>query len=171
MQLYKLEELYSMSSGLSKSASQFRYGNPFSSFSILFNNYYIPSTLIDLVNTSFFEIKQFSIKQGDVFITRTSEKLDELGKSCVALQDYEKATFNGFCKRFRPIVNGSIILPEYSQYLFRTKQFTNQIIYSYSMSKKFSLNERILNTIVLNIRSLSKQRHIVDIRRCKNYAI
>ena len=163
MQLYKLKELYSISSGLSKPASQFGYGNPFLSFSIVFNNYHIPSSLIDLVNTSPLEIKRFSIKRGDVFVTRTSEKLDELGKSCVALQDYEKATFNGFCKRLRPIVNESIILPEYAQYLFRSKQFTNQIIYSCPMSTRASLNEEILNTIVLNIHSLSEQRHIVDI--------
>lgn len=163
MQLYKLKELYSITSGLSKPASQFGYGNPFLSFSIVFNNYHIPSSLIDLVNTSPLEIKRFSIKRGDVFVTRTSEKLDELGKSCVALQDYEKATFNGFCKRLRPIVNESIILPEYAQYLFRSKQFTNQIIYSCPMSTRASLNEEILNTIVLNIHSLSEQRHIVDI--------
>ena len=163
MQLYKLKELYSITSGLSKPASQFGYGNPFLSFSIVFNNYHIPSSLIDLVNTSPVEIKRFSIKRGDVFVTRTSEKLDELGKSCVALQDYEKATFNGFCKRLRPIVNESIILPEYAQYLFRSKQFTNQIIYSCPMSTRASLNEEILNTIVLNIHSLSEQRHIVDI--------
>ncbi len=163
MQLYKLKELYSITSGLSKPASQFGYGNPFLSFSIVFNNYHIPSLLIDLVNTSPLEIKRFSIKRGDVFVTRTSEKLDELGKSCVALQDYEKATFNGFCKRLRPIVNESIILPEYAQYLFRSKQFTNQIIYSCPMSTRASLNEEILNTIVLNIHSLSEQQHIVDI--------
>ena len=163
MQLYKLKELYSISSGLSKPASQFGYGNPFLSFSIVFNNYHIPSSLIDLVNTSPLEIKRFSIKRGDVFVTRTSEKLDELGKSCVALQDYEKATFNGFCKRLRPIVNESIIMPEYAQYLFRSKQFTNQIIYSCPMSTRASLNEEILNTIVLNIHSLSEQRHIIDI--------
>ena len=163
MQLYKLKELYSISSGLSKSTSQFGYGNPFLSFSVVFNNYHIPNTLIDLVNTSPVEVRRFSIKRGDVFVTRTSEKLDELGKSCVALQDYQKATFNGFCKRLRPIVDENIILPEYAQYLFRSKQFTDQIIYSCPMSTRASLNEEILNTIVLNIHSLREQQHIVDI--------
>ena len=163
MQLYKLKELYSIASGLSKPASQFGYGNPFLSFSVVFNNYHIPSTLIDLVNTSPVEVRRFSIKRGDVFVTRTSEKLDELGKSCVALQNYEKATFNGFCKRLRPIVDENIILPEYAQYLFRSKQFTDQIIYSCPMSTRASLNEEILNTIVLNVHSLREQQHIVDI--------
>ena len=163
MQLYKLKELYSISSGLSKSASQFGYGNPFLSFHVVFNNYHIPNTLIDLVNTSPVEVRRFSIKRGDVFVTRTSEKLDEVGISCVALQDYEKATFNGFCKRLRPIVDENIILPEYAQYLFRSKQFTDQIIYSCPMSTRASLNEEILNTIVLNVHSLREQQHIVDI--------
>lgn len=163
MKKYKLKDLYSISSGISKPASDFGYGNPFLSFSTVFNNYHIPNNLNDLINTSEKEINKFSIKRGDVFVTRTSEKLDELGKSCVALKDYDNATFNGFCKRLRPIVDENIILPEYMQYLFRTDSFTNQIIYSAPMSTRASLNENILNSIILDIHSPNEQRYIVDI--------
>lgn len=159
---YKLNELYSITSGLSKPANQFGYGNPFLSFSTVFNNFHIPNEITELVNTNSSEINRFSIQRGDIFITRTSEKLDELGKSCVALKDIPNATFNGFCKRLRPKFNENIILPEYAQYLFRSKQFTNQIIYSCPMSTRASLNEEILNTIVLNVHSLNEQQHIVD---------
>lgn len=163
MQLYKLNELYSITSGLSKPANKFGYGNPFLSFSVVFNNFHIPNNITELVDTNMSEIERFSIQRGDVFVTRTSEKLDELGKSCVALKDIPRATFNGFCKRLRPKCCENIILPEYAQYLFRSKQFTNQIIYSCPMSTRASLNEEILNTIVLNLHSLNEQRHIVDI--------
>ena len=163
MQLYKLNELYSITSGLSKPANKFGYGNPFLSFSVVFNNFHIPNNITELVDTNMSEIERFSIQRGDVFVTRTSEKLDELGKSCVALKDIPRATFNGFCKRLRPKCCENIILPEYAQYLFRSKQFTNQIIYSCPMSTRASLNEEILNTIVLNLHPLNEQRHIVDI--------
>lgn len=55
-------------------------------------------------------------EEGDVFLTRTSETTDELGMSCVALKDYENATFNGFTKRLRPLTEE--IVPEYAAYFF-----------------------------------------------------
>ena len=163
MNKYKLNQLYEISSGISKSSNDFGFGNPFLSFSTVFNNFHIPEKLNDFINTTQNEINKFSIKRGDVFITRTSEKIEELGKSCVALKNYENATYNGFCKRLRPIIDESIILPEYAQYLFRAKQFTNQIIYSSPMSTRASLNEEILNSVILSIHSLEEQQHIVDI--------
>lgn len=163
MNKYKLNQLYEISSGISKSSDNFGFGNPFLSFSVVFNNFHIPEKLNDLINTTQNEINKFSIKRGDVFITRTSEKIEELGKSCVALKNYENATYNGFCKRLRPIVDESVILPEYAQYLFRTKQFTNQIIYSSPMSTRASLNEEILHSVNLSIHLLEEQQHIVDI--------
>ena len=163
MKKYKLNELYKVSSGISKPSSEFGFGNPFLSFSTVFNNYHIPDVLIDLIITNDVEIENFNIKRGDVFITRTSEKIEELGKSCVALKDYQKASFNGFCKRLRPIIDETIIIPEYAQYLFRSEQFTNQVIYSSPMSTRASLNEDILNSIYLNIHTINEQQHIVDI--------
>jgi len=41
----------------------------------------------DLVNTTEDEQVRYSIKKGDVFVTRTSETLEELGMSCAALKD------------------------------------------------------------------------------------
>ena len=48
----------------------------------------------------------YSIKTGDVLITRTSETIDELAMSCVAVRDYPGATYSGFTKRLRPKVKG-----------------------------------------------------------------
>ena len=99
-----LNKIYQFSSGLSKSADQFGFGSPFLSYKSVFNNIDVPNELETLVNTSATEQDRFSIKKGDVFITRTSESLDELGMSCAATKDYPKATFNGFTKRLRPNV-------------------------------------------------------------------
>ena len=82
-----LEEIYDFSSGLSKSAEEFGFGFPFLSFKTIFNNYYIDFDLEDLVNSTDQEQKKHSVKRGDVFLTRTSETLDELAMSCVALKD------------------------------------------------------------------------------------
>src|SRR6056297_1411360 len=91
-----LDELYEFSSGLSKPRSAFGSGYPFLSFKDVFYNSSIPEQLTELVNSNDQERTRCSIKRGDVFLTRTSETMDELGMSCVALRDVPNATFNGF---------------------------------------------------------------------------
>lgn len=74
----KSSELYVSSSGLSKSSDQFGYGYPFLSYKDVFNNYYAPEKLSTLVNSTEKDRLKCSVKQGDVFLTRTSETTDEL---------------------------------------------------------------------------------------------
>ena len=102
---YKLNELYEINSGISTKPEQYGVGSPFLSFRTIFNNYFIPEEINEFMNTNEIEQETYSVKKGDVFLTRTSETLDELAMSCVALKDYPKTTFSGFAKRLRPIQN------------------------------------------------------------------
>ena len=83
----KLQSLYEVHNGLSKGRKYFGTGFPFLSFSTVFNNFFIPNELLDLVQTTPKEQNNYSILRGDVFVTRTSETSDELGMSCVALKE------------------------------------------------------------------------------------
>ena len=94
----KLGDLYTVHNGLSKGKKFFGTGFPFLSFSIVFNKWFIPEQLYDLVEVDEKERNIYSIKKGDVFITRTSETMEELGMSTVALKDYPNATYNEFLK-------------------------------------------------------------------------
>ncbi|MCW5918641.1 MAG: type I restriction endonuclease subunit S, partial [Bacteroidetes bacterium] len=96
---YKFNKLYEMSSGISSKPEQAGHGSPFASFSTVFNNYFLPDELPDLMDVSEQEQETYSIKNGDILLTRTSETIDELAMSCVALKDFPKATFSGFTKR------------------------------------------------------------------------
>lgn len=69
---YKFSDLYEMSSGISSSKEQAGHGSPFISFSTVFNNYFLPEELPDLMDTSLKEQEIFSVKKDDVFITRTT---------------------------------------------------------------------------------------------------
>ena len=117
----RLGELYEVHNGLSKPKDAFGSGWPFLSYSVVFNNFFLPESLDSLVQTSEKEQESYSIRHGDVFITRTSETSDELGMSCVALKDYPHATYNGFCKRLRPITER--VHPRYIGYYLRTPEF------------------------------------------------
>jgi type I restriction enzyme S subunit len=159
--IVKLGELYDVSSGLSKEAKEFGFGSPFLSFKTVFNNYYIPTIIEDKANTTDEEQERCSVQRGDVFLTRTSETLDELGMSCVALKDYPNATFNGFTKRLRPR-NVDTIYPLFAVYYFRSKIFRTHIDSMATMTTRASLNNDMIARLPIIIPPYEAQRRIGD---------
>lgn len=155
----KLAELYEVHNGLSKYAKFFGSGYPFLTFSTVFNNFFIPDELVDLVQSTDKEQDNFSIKRGDIFITRTSETADELGMSCVALKDYPKATYNGFTKRMRPI-NDEVVWPEYIGYYMRTPQFRNKFQAFSTMTTRASLRNEDLLSLEVELPNMEEQKRI-----------
>ena len=158
----QLGELYEVHNGLSKGRQFFGRGYPFLSFSIVFNNWFLPKMLTDLVQSSDKERESYSILRGDVFITRTSETMDELGMSSVALMDYPNATYNGFTKRLRPI-DKKRILPEYIGYYLRCNEFRSKFIAFSTMTTRASLRNEDLLSIKVPVPPLDIQRRIADI--------
>ena len=158
---YLLGEIYNFSSGLSKNSREFGFGKPFLSFKTVFNNYILPEELPDLVNSNTDEQERCSIMKGDVFLTRTSETLNELGMSSVALRDYPEATFNGFTKRLRP--KGKQIYPLYVAYYMRSPYFRANINSMASMTTRASLNNDILSRLPIQIPTYEEQEKIGDI--------
>ena len=139
---YALSDLYEMSSGISSTKEQAGHGAPFVSFSTVFNNYFLPDELPDLMDTNEKEQEIYSIKAGDVLITRTSETIDELAMSCVAVKDYPKATYSGFTKRLRPKKEG-IAYPKYMAFYFRSELFRKAVTNNAFMTLRASFNEDI----------------------------
>lgn len=160
--IYNLDEVYNFSSGLSKSSKEFGFGYPFVTFKDVFYNYFIPQELTELANTTEKERIRCSVMRGDVFLTRTSETINELGKSSVAVKDYPEATFNGFTKRLRP--NGKIkVYPEYAGYYFRSPKFRSEINSMATMTTRASLNNDMMARLKIVLPSLEDQKAIASI--------
>ena len=157
----KLGELYEVHNGLSKAGKFFGEGYPFLTFSTVFNNYFIPKQITDLVQSTEKEQESYSIRRGDVFVTRTSETSDELGMSCVALKDYPMATYNGFTKRMRPITNR--VLPEYIGYYMRLPNFRGEFRAFSTMTTRASLRNEDLLGLEVKLPSIEIQKQIADI--------
>lgn len=157
----KLGELYEVHNGLSKAGEFFGEGYPFLTFSTVFNNYFIPKQITDLVQSTEKEQESYSIRRGDVFVTRTSETSDELGMSCVALKDYPMATYNGFTKRMRPITNR--VFPEYIGYYMRLPSFRDEFRAFSTMTTRASLRNEDLLGLEVKLPSIEIQKQIADI--------
>ena len=160
---YKLGDLYDVHNGLSKGGKFFGSGYPFLSFKTVFNNYFLPPVLPDLVQSDEKEQGGYDIKRGDVFVTRTSETPEELGMSSVALKDYPFATYNGFTKRLRP-KDTSIIYPEFIGYYLRSTKF-RALFYGLasSMSTRASLANGDLLGMKVFLPTFSTQEKIASI--------
>ena len=157
----KLGELYEVHNGLSKGRQFFGSGYPFLSFSTVFNNWFLPEVLDSLVQSSDKERAACSIKKGDVFITRTSETMDELGMSSVALRDYPNATYNGFTKRLRPITDE--VVPEYIGYYLRSPRFRGKFMAFSTMTTRASLANGDLLSMEVELPTKDVQHRIATI--------
>ncbi|EGQ7788463.1 restriction endonuclease subunit S [Vibrio cholerae] len=158
----RLLDQYEVRSGLSKPAKDFGTGYPFLTFKDVFYNYFTPEVLGDLVESTDKERDGCSVKRGDVFLTRTSETMNELGMSCVALKDYEGATFNGFCKRLRPNEQCELV-PEYVGYYLRSPKFRQAMVAFSTMSTRASLNNEMIGRLEISYPPKEAQRHIAHV--------
>ncbi|MDC9522653.1 restriction endonuclease subunit S [Pseudoalteromonas sp. Angola-31] len=149
-------DLYTMSSGISSTKDQAGHGSPFLSFSAVFNNYFVPDALPDLMDTSDKEKETYSIKAGDIFLTRTSEVVDELAMSCVAIKDYPNASYSGFLKRLRP-TQTNITYSKFMAFYLRSPMFRKTMTNNAVMTLRASLNEAIFSYLDLLLPEYNEQ--------------
>jgi type I restriction enzyme, S subunit len=162
LKYYKLSELYEMSSGISTKPEQAGHGAPFLSFSSVFAGHFLPKKLPDQMDTSEEEQKTYSVKEGDVFLTRTSETLDELGMSSVAYKDYPRATYSGFLKRLRPTQSDKTY-HKFMAFYLRSKLFRKTMDNNAVMTLRCSLNGQIFSYLDVLLPGFEEQIKIGDL--------
>lgn len=146
--------------GISKGGEYFGKGTPFISYSDVHKNETLPRHINGLVEATSNEMLQYSVEKGDVFFTRTSETVDEIGLSSVALENFENATFAGFLIRFRFTKN--IYLPEFSKYYFRSKTHRPFFVGKMNLVIRASLSQELLKKMPVLIPPLAEQTQIIE---------
>jgi type I restriction enzyme S subunit len=159
--LYKFSDLYDMNSGISSKPEQFGHGYPFLSFSTVFKGHFLPDELPDLMDISEKDKDVYSIKEGDIFLTRTSETLDELAMSSVSIKDYPVASFSGFLKRLRP-KQKNITYHKFMAFYLRSELFRTAMNNNATMTLRASLNEQIFSYLELILPPYEDQKTIGD---------
>ena len=156
----KLGSLGVTSNGISNDASYFGEGYPFVSYSDVYKNFSLPNEIRQLAKSSERDQMFFSVKRGDVFFTRTSETVDEIGFSSVCLKTIPQAVFAGFLIRFRPIEN--IIVPEFSKFYFRASCHRNYFVKEMNLVTRASLSQQLLKGLTVLLPPKSEQISISD---------
>ena len=98
--------------------------------------------MVGLADSSIQDRKQYSVLEGDVFFTRTSETIDEIGFSSTCLSTIKEATFAGFLIRFRP--KPDILIKGYSKYYFSSKTHRAFFIKEMNIVIRASLSQDLL---------------------------
>lgn len=161
-QAMKLGSLFEFKNGLNKEKGFFGHGTPIINYmDINRGGGLYKDNVLGRVEVNKSELDRFNVKRGDVFFTRTSETLDEIGFSAVALDNFEDTVFSGFVLRARP--KGKLLIPEYSQYCFRAQSARKEIIEKSSYTTRALTSGTLLNHVNIELPPLSEQKRIVGV--------
>ena len=158
--LGKLRNVGDTQNGISKSSEFFGKGFPFVSYSDVYKNYSLPSTVSGLVDSTSEEQKRYSVKKGDIFFTRTSETIEEVGFSCVCEKDIPNATFAGFLIRVRSF-SDKLYTP-YAKYYFRSSHLRFYLVKEMNLVTRASLGQSLLKSMPVLLPPLGEQKEIAD---------
>lgn len=129
-------DFYYFKNGLNKGKDFFGFGTPIVNFTDVFNNRGLTSDILKgRVSLSKKEISSFEVKKGDIFFTRTSETLEEIGYPSVMLDESNDTVFSGFVLRGRAI-NKDPLSDLFKKYVFFTNNFRKEMIRKSSMTTR-----------------------------------
>jgi len=155
----KLRYLGETQNGISAGAEYFGKGYPFVSYSDVYNNRELPKVVKGLAQSTEEDQKQYSVKKGDVFFTRTSETIEEIGFSSVCLSTIYKSTFGGFLIRFRPS-SKKFLFDGYSKFYFSSKIHRAYFVKEMNLVTRASLSQELLKNLPTIIPSINEQKEI-----------
>lgn len=157
----KLGELFEFKNGLNKEKHFFGYGTPILNYMDVFNYSGIQSN--DIKGKVFLtnpEIKTYEVKKGDVFFTRTSETVEEIGITTVVLENVVDTVFSGFVLRGRP--KNSILDLYFKKYCFSSNFVRKEIISTASYTTRALTNGRLLANVKIIVPTLAEQTAIAS---------
>ena len=162
VKMVKIGDLFEFKNGINKDKGSFGKGTPIINYVNVYkkNKIYFED-LKGLVEASNDELVRYGVKRGDVFFTRTSETIEEIGYTSVLLEDIENCVFSGFLLRARPITD--LLLPEYCAYCFSTSNIRNTIIKKSTYTTRALTNGTSLSQIEIPLPPLEVQKRIVEV--------
>ena len=137
----KVGNFYDFKNGLNKGKEFFGTGVPIVNFTDVFHHRgLVASQLYGRVSLTPEEVHNFLVKKGDIFFTRTSETIEEIGYPSVMLDTPKDTVFSGFLLRGRSIEDSDPLDDLFKKYVFFTKSFRSE------MTKKSSITTRALTS-------------------------
>jgi len=146
--------------GISKGGEFFGEGFPFVTYGDVYRNFSLPENPSGLIQSTPEEQDNYSVCEGDIFFTRTSETIEEVGFSCVCEKTIPNATFAGFLIRVRPY-NNALTTP-YAKYYFRSNHLRLFLSKEMNIVTRASLGQNLLKNIPVLLPPTEEQVKIAE---------
>lgn len=156
----RLRNIGTPQNGISKGGEFFGQGFPFVSYGDVYRNFKLPESVPGLVDSTEEEREKYSVREGDIFFTRTSETIEEVGFSCVCEKTIADATFAGFLIRVRP--KNDILYTGYAKYYFRSNHLREYLVKEMNLVTRASLGQDLLKSMPVLIPPKEEQIEIVN---------
>ena len=143
-----------------KVKKDFGYGKPYIPYLNIFQNKHIDPAKLDYVSIEKNET-QNRVKIGDVFFTTSSETPQDVATSSTLLDDLGECYLNSFCFGYR--FEHNILLPEFSQYLFRSVFFRKVASVLAQGATRFNISKNQLMKTAVLLPPLPEQKTIASL--------
>ena len=141
----RLRNIGTLQNGISKGGEFFGHGFPFVSYGDVYRNFSLPVQVAGLIDSSDEERRNYSVESGDIFFTRTSETIEEVGFSSVCEETIPDATFAGFLIRVRPFTDD--LVPKFAKYYFRSNHHRYYLVKQMNLVTRASLGQDLLKSM------------------------
>lgn len=129
----------------------------------VYHHKYIDSSIPQMqVSASDKKIESCTVEEGDIFVTPSSETVDDIGHSSVITETISNAVYSYHIMRFR-LFEKNMLLSYYINYAFDTENVKRQILKKAQGLTRFGLSKDKFASISLPIPSLQEQERIVSV--------
>ncbi len=154
----KLRHIGLLQNGISRGSEYFGSGYPFVNYGDIYNNFSLPKSVKGKAQSLKEDRRIYSVKKGDIFFTRTSETIDDIGMASTCINTIEDAVFSGFVIRFRQL--SLKIDANYSKFYFRTGYSQSFFEKGLNLVTRASLGQDTLKLLPALIPPIEEQKMI-----------
>ena len=160
-EIVRLKALGGLQNGISQSGDYFGedFLYPFVSYPDVYKNMEIPYPS-GRANSTIEDRTRYSVREGDVLFTRTSETIEEIGFAATCINTITNAVFSGFLIRFRP--NSERLYKGYSKYYFRSNIHRAYFVKEMNLVTRASLSQDLLKNLFVLIPFIAEQQSIAS---------
>lgn len=157
----RLGDVFDFKNGLNKEKKYFGVGTPIINYVDVYKNREITSKNFQgKVTVTKNELKAYEARKDDVFFTRTSETVDEIGLSSVVTQDLQDTVFSGFVLRARP--KNNCLDTFYKKYCFSSQKVRKEITSKSSYTTRALTNGKLLSAVQIPLPPIAEQQIIAE---------
>lgn len=152
----KLGDMGSTFTGLSgKTKEDFGHGKAkFITYMNVFSN---PVADWEMMESVEIDLKQNCVKAGDVFFTTSSETPEEVGMSCVLLENADNIYLNSFCFGYRPIEKFDL---NYLAYVLRSDSFRKEMTFLAQGISRYNISKNRVMEVEIPVPLLNEQKMV-----------